>query len=355
METGRRQHKPILLLYLLFCAACARSDDQSTLVKLSGSTMGTTYSVQYHTQSQSPVVVESQVADRIQVTLDRINNLMSTYQDDSELSIFNRQPSTDWFPVAGETYHVVRMAKDIGKRSHGALDITVGPLVNLWSFGPEARPKIIPTDKEINEARARTGLDLLEVQDDPKAIRKLQSGVNVDLSAIAKGYAVDKVAEDLRGLGITDYLVEIGGELIARGNRPDGFPWQVGIMSPALHSPDIREVIPLSGLAMATSGDYHNYFDFDGERFSHEIDPRTGKPIQHTLASVTVVADTCTEADAWATALLVLGPTEGLEVAKSEKLAVLFLVREGSDFQDLTTLKFRNLFSDSNVPDQSVP
>ena len=310
-------------------AACGH--EETNPAPLTGLTMGTLYTVKVVRipAGLTRAAIHRKIADR----LERINALMSTYRADSEITRFNRDRGTAWFSVAPETALVVAAAQSISRLTHGAFDVTVEPLVNLWSFGPEARPDTVPSDAAIAERRARVGYDNLEVRRTPPALRKHRPDVEIDLSAVAKGYGVDQVAARLEELGITHYLVEIGGEVRAHGERADGSAWAVGIERPSTSlERRVSEVLRLRNQAAATSGDYRNYFEQDGQRYSHTIDPRTGRPVTHTLASVTVVAPDCMHADALATAFLVLGPDAGFDLARQHDLAALFLVREGSGF-----------------------
>lgn len=223
------------------------------------------------------------------------------------------------------------VALSVGRQSGGALDITIGPLVNLWGFGPEKRADRLPAAEELTAALELTGLQRIKLKSDPHAVWKEKTGVYCDLSAVAKGYGVDLVAESLLLLGIESFMVEVGGEVRAAGLKPDGQTWRIGVAVPD-GSQRVSRVIEISMLAMATSGDYQNYYEINGKRYSHTIDPATGRPIEHTLASVTVLRDSCVLADAWATALNVLGPEKGMSLAEELKLPALFIVREPSGF-----------------------
>jgi FAD:protein FMN transferase len=304
-----------------------------------GNTMGTTYSVKV--AALHATIDQDQVAAEIQTQLDRVNALMSTYDPESELSRFNTSNADEWFPVSLETAQVVAEAIRIGHLSDGALDVTVGPVVNLWSFGPEARPEgALPTAQEITTAMSAVGYHQLEVRLDPPALRKPSSACRVDLSSLAKGFGVDQVARTLETFGIHDYMVEVGGEIRTAGLNPAGKPWQIAVEVPMTVGRGIQRVVPLGNRAMATSGDYRNYFEQDGVRFCHIIDPRTGRPVNHRLGSVSVLADTCMEADALATALFVLGPEEGLHLAEAQNVPALFLIRTDQGFTEHPTSTF---------------
>jgi thiamine biosynthesis lipoprotein len=238
---------------------------------------------------------------------------------------------------------VFLLAQEVSEASGGAFDVTVGPIVNTWGFGPvkQARP---PTDAEIAAARADVGYRLLAIDAAAGTIAKARPDMYADLSAIAKGFGVDQVARALDARGIGRYMVEVGGEVRVRGTNAAGVPWQVGIERPDETVQRAQLVVPMANVSMATSGDYRNYFEKDGRRFSHEIDPTTGHPIRHRLASVTVLAPECAFADAYATALLVLGPERGYALALKKGLAAYFIERrpEGG-FAERQTPAFASL------------
>jgi len=323
---------------VLLCVGCRRPVEET----LTGPTMGTQYTVKV---VRRPDAVDVATLEKeVQAELDRVDALMSTYRADSELSRFNVFDHTDWFPVSPATAEVVEAAIDIGRRSGGAFDVTVGPLVNLWGFGPSKGPaQRVPSPEEIDEAKSRTGLHHIEVRTDPPAVRKHLPGVYVDLSGVAKGFAVDQVAGLLERRGLENYMVEVGGEVRAKGENLQGRPWQIGIESPVAGVRSLQRVVGLGDKAMATSGDYRNYFEADGVRYSHMIDPRTGRPIAHRLASVTVLDPSCMRADAWATALTVLGPEEGYALAEKEDLPVLLVVKGDNEFVEKATPEFEKL------------
>jgi thiamine biosynthesis lipoprotein len=322
---------------LVLTAGCDREADRA-LLALSGSTMGTSYSVQVADPPSSIDLAALQ--RRIDALLAEVNGLMSTYQPDSELSRFNSSRATDWFPVSAELARVVDQAQAVSAASNGAFDVTVGPLVNLWGFGPERTADRLPTQPEIDAALANTGHAKLEVRLDPPALRKALPDLYVDLSAIAKGYGVDRVAALLAGEGIANALVEIGGELNGRGHNGRGEPWRIAVERPDPGARRLFRVVPLRDMGMATSGDYRNFFTLDGKRYSHSIDPSTGRPVTHSLASVTVLAESSMQADAWATALLVLGPQRGFDLAHRRGMAALLISHDGERLQARSTEAF---------------
>lgn len=322
----------VLILPLL--ATCSRAPEPPTL-ELHGSTMGTSYSVQ---AVELPSGIEPQQLKReIDMELERVNDLMSTYRDSSEVSRFNRSPSTDWFAVTPALASLAQEALSMSEASGGAFDATVGPLVNLWGFGPGSGPDSVPSDAQIAEALVRVGHDKLSVRADPPALRKSEPRLYLDLSAIAKGYGVDRIAELLDDAGVLNYLVEIGGELRGRGHNGRAQPWQIAVERPDPGAREAYSVVELHDGAMATSGDYRNFFERGGKLYSHTIDPRTGHPVAHRLASVTVLAPTTARADALATALLVLGPEKGLDLAEQLQIAALFILRTPNGYSDLQT------------------
>jgi len=272
--------------------------------------------------------------------LHRIDAMLSTYQVDSPLSQFNRSVSTDWQAVPAELALAVKLAMDVAQKSDGAYDITVGPLVNLWGFGPTTRRAAPPTPGEILAARSNVGLDLVEVDLDPPALRKKRPGVYVDLSSVGQGIAVDKAAEALERLGVLRYCVDFSGEVRTRGLNAEGQPWRIGVETPTPGVRSLYRVIALSGESIATSGDYRNFIDGQGRRLSHILDPRTGYPVDHALVSVSVIAPTCAVADAWSTALLACGPDEAYQLALRHNLRVLLLVQTPQSLVERSTPGF---------------
>lgn len=334
---------PLLFLFSVL-AACHQPVEQW---HFTGTTMGTTYSIRIVLNGQLTAhLTEENLQSGIDQCLRQVNQQMSTYLGDSEISRFNQYQDRDWFPISSALMQVMTEAIEISKKSDGAFDITVGPLVNLWGFGPEYRPTLIPTEAEIQERKAQVGYQNLSIQQNPPAVKKSIPALYCDLSAIAKGFGVDQVARYLDSLAIMSYMVEIGGEISVKGLNYRGKKWQIGIAAPDT-SFGIRKVIGLTNVSVATSGDYRNYFEYNGVRYSHTIDPATGRPITHKLASVTVIQPNCMLADAWATAIEVLGPEKGYDLARAEELPVLLIVRDGSQFSEKMTPEFEKLWSKS--------
>lgn len=262
--------------------------------------------------------------------LERVDELMSTYRDDSELSRFNRAPVGVPFFLSPATAEVVNEALRIARLSDGAFDVTVGPAVNLWGFGPEGRPEQVPDAATLAAALARVDVHALRLEDGRLTKTK---PVYVDLSGIAKGYATDRVADHLAAQGTENYLIEVGGEIRTHGEKPSGAPWRIAVEKPVSSERSVQRIVDLGDAAVATSGDYRNYFEAGGVRYSHTIDPRTGKPITNRVASVTVISQRSATADALATAFTVMGADAGLKLAERENIAVYFIVRSDEGFE----------------------
>lgn len=295
------------------------------LTLIAGATMGTSYSVKI---PQLPAGVDRQALEAdIDRILEAVNAQMSTYRPESELSRFNAGGAGSWTTVSPDTLRVVAAALDTSRLTGGAFDPTIGPLVDLWGFGPGDRAPDVPAQDRIDELLRGIGHAHLHAKPAAAALGKARGGIRVDLSGIAKGFAVDKLAEHLERLGVEYYLVEIGGELRGRGYSPRGDVWRVGIERPAPASSSVQRVVRLGGQALATSGDYRIFFERDGARYSHILDPRSGRPVAHGLASVTVAAPSTLQADALSTALMVLGPEAGFELARRHDIAALFIAR----------------------------
>jgi len=324
-------------------------------MQLAGSTMGTTYSIKFSTDTNGAGPLDQlAIHQAIEDLLVNVNQKMSTYQPDSELSRFNLHPDNSPFHLSEDTFRVFELAQQISELTGGVFDITVGPVVNAYGFGPESRPEQMPTENELNQLRKRVGYQLIVLNPTTQTIRKTRADVYCDLSAIAKGFAVDQVAELLDKREIQNYMVEIGGEVRVRGHNADQQPWQIAIEKPITDVRSYYRIIGLGGSqqavdlgsqSMATSGDYRNFYVLDdGSHISHTIDPRTARPVTHELASVTVIHQECARADALATAFMVLGPEEGYNLAESQGIAALFLVRqEGDAISERATSQWHNV------------
>jgi len=305
-----------------------------------GSTMGTSYTVKI---PQLPFATTFyQIEQGIALILSKLHAQMSTYEANSEVSRFNNQLSTDWFTVSKDVCEIVVQAQAISQLSNGAFDITVGPLVNLWGFGPAPSRTTPPLATEIQAAKQRVGYQHVQPRCNAvglvPALRKKRTDVAIDLSAIAQGYGADQVANYLDSLQVQDYLVDVGGELRARGINAQGVTWRIGVEKPiSSQRGQVEQILPIKNCAVATSGTYRNFFEANGKHFSHTINPQTGSPVTHNLVSVTVIANTAAAADAWATAISVLGPTQGYEIAKQNNLAVLFIEQTNEEFLEKLT------------------
>lgn len=309
-----------------------------TLLELSGPTMGTYYQVKV-TNPPAGVTRES-LQSGVDQVLREVNRRISTYDPESELSRFNRNGSTGWVEASRDLLSVVEEGLQTSEISHGAFDITVGPLVNLWGFGPDPKTDSIPSDEAIREAQARVGYQRLQLRTEPPALRKERGDMYVDLSALGEGYGADRVADYLTGRGVTDFMVAVAGAIRAQGHNAKGTPWAIAIEEPTPGKRAVHRIIQITDEGLSTSGDYRNYFERDGRRYSHEIDPRTGRPIEHRLASVTVIGENARRADALATALMVLGDEEGPAVAEAHGIAALFIVRNAEGFREEATAAF---------------
>lgn len=300
---------------------------RAKLAAFTGRTMAGTYAIKVARGGAMSAAAEAALGRELFAAVDVIDRGMSTYRPDSELSRLNRHRADTPFAMSAELGEVLAAARAVSAASGGAFDVTVGSLVNAWGFGPTARTRR-PAIEELVRLRARVSWESLVLDPAARTVTKTRPEVYVDLSAIAQGYGADRIAAALGARGFGDYLVEVSGEVRARGVNADGVPWRIGIERPdgaGVRKP--RYVVPLAGLALATSGDYRNYFEQDGRRYSHEIDPRTGEPVAHRLASVTVVHPDCALADAWATALFVLGELRGREVAIAQGVPAYFIGR----------------------------
>ncbi len=339
MRWGAANREVLVLMHRISYLSCAlfllgawssMASAESGEVTLSGQTMGTTYTVKAFLPKTTD---RNAIGEAIVEELEEINTRMSTYLPDSEVSRFNRAAPGEWFEVSGATAQVVQLAQQISTRTEGAFDITVNPLVELWGFGPAARRREQgdvgpPTDAEIAAVLERVGFTKLDVSLKPPRLRKQVEGLQIDLSAIAKGYAVDRIWHVLNDWGgIQSYMIEVGGEVRVRDAKPNGEAWSIAIESPLV---DVRKpelILAARNTAIASSGDYRNFFEHEGVLYSHTIDPRTGRPVSHPASGVTVTTERCAEADALATALMVLGPAAGQDWCEANQVAALFLSR----------------------------
>ena len=372
MLLTRSYKRSLLLGVVLLIAALFVMGTRPRLKHFQGHTMGTTYSVSYAaTLFSDPVKAVQADVDR---ELEAINDKMSTYRPDSELMRFNRAPIGKPFNASDELVDLVQRSLHFSRISDGAYDVTVGPLVNLWGFGPAEKdsgqpekkmpvdqganvdpvvwmlanyPTEVPNDESINAALDRVGYQYLAVDTDRDTMTR-EKDLFVDLSSIAKGYGVDKVGQALKNRGINNYMVEIGGEVLVRGHKPDGDAWRLGIRGPAMTAGGMPAlVVTIGDRALATSGDYLNFFEIDGQKFSHMINPHTGRPEVSRLAEVAVIADTAADGDALATLFMVVGDKKGLELANREGIAAHFTYHsEDGGFESVSSEAFKPYLHD---------
>jgi thiamine biosynthesis lipoprotein len=316
----------MMALAIALLTACGGS--QSKLIQITGSTMGTSYHIK--------VVAVDLESAALKLEIDRrliaLNDVFSTYIPGSEISRLNALQSVDRFDVSAEFLGVLSLSREIYTLSDGAFDITMGPLVNLWGFGPQGPRNGLPSDADIAVRLENTGFEKVLV-DGHQISRPV--GIQLDLSAIAKGYAVDKIAELLEGKGVNRYMVEIGGEVRTRGTNDRDQSWIIGIEAPDMSSRQLLRTIAVKDMSMATSGDYRNFFTADGKTYSHTIDPKTGWPVDHGLASVTVLHASAGFADGLATAFSVLGLDKTMAIAQEHDLLVLAIIRREDTYEQI--------------------
>ncbi|WP_232522357.1 FAD:protein FMN transferase [Marinimicrobium alkaliphilum] len=326
----------------LVLAGCDRGGDElRDMRRFSGSTMGTYYSITVVAEEGEELTLdEHELLEAIDAKFVLINEHMSTYIDDSELMMLNAAPVGEWLDLSEPMARVLAVSEKVSERSEGRFDITVMPLVNLWGFGPDPSVAEPPPAEAIEERLDQLGFRYLELDGEHHRLRKNRA-VTMDLSGVAKGYGADWMGEFLASQGFDNYLVEIGGDIAASGVSARGDAWRIAIEQPSQLQQQVRAIVNLSDVGLATSGDYRNYFERDGRRYSHTIDPLTGYPIDHRLASVSVIAPTAAEADAWSTAIMVAGPDAGMALAELEQLAIYMIIRDGDDYTD----RFSSAFS----------
>ena len=317
-------------------SGCTGSAHDEALVGFDGKTMGTRFSVRFSREVEAPEGLRGQV----QSVLDQVDTRMSTYNPNSELSRFNQGTGDEWIAVSNDTYTVVSAALNCANAADGAFDPTIGPLVDLWGFGPRPVPSARPKTSDIEQLLDRVGWSQIETDSNKTALRKSRSDTRLDLSGIAKGFAVDEVVKTLKSKGLHDFLVEVGGEVRTSGYRPQGGAWRVAIEQPTVGANRALRLVDLKSSAIATSGDYRNFYERDGRRYSHAIDPRSGQPIHHALASVSVIAPSTMEADSLSTALMIMGPDDAMSFALEHEVAAHFVVRTKDGFEEHFSSEF---------------
>lgn len=312
---------------ILALSGCTQSPSEALL---SGESQGTTYHIKFALNKGKSTKIED-VQQLISSTLAQIDAKLSNYRDDSEISIINRTETSEWISASKEIIELLVVSQTVYEKSQGCFDLTIKPLFDLWGFS-QHDPKI-PKQSEIDALLPHIGMSLLEVDANNQRLRKKDSKLKIDLAGIAQGYSVGQVAKQLEGLGIENYMVEIGGEMMVKGRKADGQAWRIGIEAPTPSSRTLNKVITLNkpqAKAVMTAGTYRNFFDDNGKTYSHILNPKTGWPISHHLHSVTVIHDDPTWADAWDTALLCVGEENAIKIAEQEKLNV-FLVYEANN------------------------
>lgn len=300
--------------------------------------MGTTYSIKV---ASAPDNVDAHaLRAAVDEVLARIDRSMSGYRADSEISRFNASSSRDWYEVSADLATVVDFALEVSRESGGTFDITVAPLVAAWGFGASEEPIDLPDDSRLAELKEQVGYEKLQARLHPPALRKSTGTLSVDLNGIAPGYAVDLMAQRLREMHLSNFMIDIGGEVRALGRNARGEQWRIAVERPVDAEPEPYAIVQLDDASVTTSGEYRHYYDRDGHRYSHTIDPRTGRPVEHTLASVVVIGPTSMYTDAWATALNVLGTAAGRELATRLAMPVMFIEARGTELQSVTTPQF---------------
>jgi len=324
---------------LLLSASVLLAGCGDSLEQFGGPTMGSSYSVKYVRSASGPSV--EQARGEVEGILAEIDRQMSTYRADSDVERFNALPAGSCMALPAPMLELVAFGDSLSAQSDGAFDMTLEPLLNLWGFGPQSRGDQVPSAETIAAARADVGHQHLKRQGDQLC---KDAAVQLDFNAIAAGYAVDRVSARLGELGVTSSLVEITGEMKAVGYKPDGSPWRVAIEAPRDDRQVAQKIVALQDMGISTSGDYRNYFERGGQRYSHTLDPTSGAPITHHLAAVTVIDPSALRADGLSTLLMVLGPEAGLAFADRHDIAAFFVTREGTGFATRGSRRFEQLF-----------
>ncbi len=336
-----------MCLFLIWWAFLSACQEPNTVTSLSGRTMGTGYIIKYVAPDLNQTSEE--VKKQVDQLLVDINQEMSTYIPDSEISKLNQNRTGNWIELSPRLFTVVVAAESINQLSDGAFDATIGPLVNLWGFGPDGK-HVLPNQTQIDQAKQVIGFEHLQIDKERQSLKKKRPDIYLDLSAIAKGYGVDLVGQFLSDIGIDNYMVDIGGEIKTRGTKKGEF-WKIGIETPDPSSRTIQKILAISNMAVATSGGYRNFFESGGENFSHTINPKTGYPIKHRLASVTVFdPESCMNADALATTLMILGPQSGMSFAQTNDVAAYFIygvqIEEDIELAEAVSPQLKFLYPD---------
>ncbi|VVM97592.1 FAD:protein FMN transferase [Pseudomonas fluorescens] len=316
-------------------SGCGSSDSMESI---SGPTMGSTWSVKYLRHADLPAPTEVRI--EVEKILAEVDQQMSTYRSDSDIERFNDLPANRCQKMPEPVLELVRVGEQLSVQSEGSFDLTVEPLLNLWGFGPQAREEKVPNPEALAEVRQRVGHAHLRIEGDRLC---KDAAVEVDFNSIAAGYAVDRIAAKLEAMGIQNYLAEATGELKASGRKLDGSPWRVALEEPRDDQQVAQRILAVDGYGVSTSGDYRNYFQQGGRRYSHTFDARTGAPVLHTLASVTVIHPSALMADGLSTLLLILGPERGWDYAETHGIGAFFVIRADTGFVIRTNQAFERL------------
>ncbi|MFZ2725893.1 MAG: FAD:protein FMN transferase [Methylococcaceae bacterium] len=310
-------------------------------IELSGQAQGTSYHFKLVINSRA--IKQTDIEQAINISLAELDSSLSNYRDDSAIARINQQETSQWIYVSKEILNLLIIAQEVYQKSSGCYDLTVKPLFDIWGFSRHQNR--IPSSKEIEAVLPHIGMALIEIDKNNLRIRKKDTQVKIDLSSIAQGYSVGVIAHLLEKMGITHYLVEIGGEMLVKGHKANGDNWHIAVQTPTPLTQTIQKIIEIKqeqGLAIMTAGTYQNFFELDGQSYSHIINPKTGQPINHHLRSVTVIHQDPTWADAWDTALLCMGEQAAMQIAEKEKLSVLLIYEENNQLKEYSSSAFKD-------------
>ncbi|MHA6126251.1 FAD:protein FMN transferase [Pseudomonas fluorescens group sp. PF-1] len=324
-----------LVALIVVLSACGNGDSMESF---GGPTMGSTYSIKYVRRAGLPAAADVRV--EVEKILADIDRQLSTYRSDSDIERFNDLPANRCQKMPASILKLIRVGEQLSEQSEGSYDLTVEPLLNLWGFGPQGREEKVPAEQALAQARQRVGYQHLRIEGDQLC---KDAAVEVDFNSIAAGYAVDTIAARLEALGIHDYLAEATGELKAAGKKLDGSPWRIALEEPRDDQQVAERVVAVDGFGLSTSGDYRNYFEQDGRRYSHTFDARSGAPVSHSLASVTVIHPSALMADGLSTLLLILGPERGWDYAEKHDIGAFFVIRADTGFVTRTSHAFERV------------
>ena len=324
-----------LVTLIVMLSACGNGDSMESF---GGPTMGSTYSIKYVRRAGLPAAAD--VRGEVEKILTDIDRQLSTYRSDSDIERFNELPANRCQKMPASILKLIRVGEQLSEQSEGSYDLTVEPLLNLWGFGPQGREEKVPAEQALAQARQRVGYQHLRIEGDQLC---KDAAVEVDFNSIAAGYAVDTIAARLEALGIHDYLAEATGELKAAGKKLDGSPWRIALEEPRDDQQVAERIVAVDGFGLSTSGDYRNYFEQGGRRYSHTFDARTGAPVSNTLASVTVIHPSALMADGLSTLLLILGPERGWDYAEKHDIGAFFVIRADTGFVTRTSHAFERV------------